>query len=428
MMQNIKLKKILEKKELFWKSSLHFVGGLPYIIVFIISLIFYNRMGKSNSIITISTSLFFIPLIIRPILGNIVTNLMTKRFWLLSMELILSISMLFESLIIKNKEWFTLSLFIFFIATTATVVHDIAVSRFHKDNSPHKITLAFNGYTLFIFLSVVFAFGIGLMYVGNLEVLLRNVKYSWVHLFRFFSIIFFLFFLYHLFILPHYNKNISSNITQLSNLTITRRWINETKSIISNISKNLPTLFILFFLLIPQGMFFRIALLFFIDSGSNGGLGLSPQEVALSQGTLGAFAMLYGSLIGMNKIKKNGITHSLWTMVLAITLPKLLYIYLSYKLSLTFPVINLFVIIEQLGLGYGIIAYIYLLFSLSVGTNPTFRFSIGIAIAALSLMLSGVFTGFLQEYLGYRHFFVIVSIISCLPIIATGYIKKKKLL
>ena len=144
-------------------------------------------------------------------------------------------------------------------------------------------------------------------------------------------------------------------------------------------------------------MFFRIALLFFIDSGSNGGLGLSPQEVALSQGTLGAFAMLYGSLIGMNKIKKNGITHSLWTMVLAITLPKLLYIYLSYKLSLTFPVINLFVIIEQLGLGYGIIAYIYLLFSLSVGTNPTFRFSIGIAIAALSLMLSGVFTGFLQE-------------------------------
>lgn len=53
-------------------------------------------------------------------------------------------------------------------------------------------------------------------------------------------------------------------------------------------------------------MFFRIAPLFLIDPGSNGGLSLSPQELGLAQGSLGAFAAIFGCALGAKSLKEMG--------------------------------------------------------------------------------------------------------------------------
>ena len=113
-------------------------------------------------------------------------------------------------------------------------------------------------------------------------------------------------------------------------------------------------------------------------------------------------------------------------MVIAITLPKMLYIYLSYNFVSTLSIINVCVVIEQFGFGYGITAYILLLVYCSQGKYSVFKFSIASALAAISLMSSGWFTGILQEYVGYRRFFVIVSIANILPFIVAALIHADK--
>ena len=171
-------------------------------------------------------------------------------------------------------------------------------------------------------------------------------------------------------------------------------------------------------------MFFRIAPLFLIDPGSNGGLSLSPQELGLVQGSVGAFAAIGGSILGRYAIQKRGLWSNLWLMVCAITLPKMLYIYLSYNFVSTLSIINICVAIEQFGFGFGITPYIFVLLYCSQGKYSIFRFSLASAAAAFSLMASGWFTGILQEYLGYQRFFVIVAIVNVLPFIVAGFLKR----
>ena len=153
-------------------------------------------------------------------------------------------------------------------------------------------------------------------------------------------------------------------------------------------------------------------------------LSLSPQELGLVQGSVGAFSAIAGCFVGRYAIQKRGLWNNFWIMVCAITLPKMLYIYLSYSFVSSLSIINLCVAIEQFGFGFGITPYILVLLFCSQGKYSIFRFSLASAVAAFSLMASGWFTGILQEYLGYQRFFVIVAIVNILPFVVAGLLKR----
>ena len=82
-------------------------------------------MGQSNSTITLNTSWTFIPFILRPLLGRIVTGYATKRFWVLAMQLLMTVSMFGIALSITTSYWEVTSMSFLFITACAAVVHDI---------------------------------------------------------------------------------------------------------------------------------------------------------------------------------------------------------------------------------------------------------------------------------------------------------------
>ena len=83
-----------------------------------------------------------------------------------------------------------------------------------------------------------------------------------------------------------------------------------------------------------------------IDPGSNAGLALSPQELGLVLGTVGTFSLIGGSALGANLVRRDGLKRWLWLFVIALTLPKFVFVYLSYYFVSTLSIINLCVIIE----------------------------------------------------------------------------------
>ena len=412
----------LKKHDWLWLPTIYFTRGLPYVIVFLVSLVFYNRMGQSNGTITLNTSWFFIPFILRPIMGRVVTGFATKRFWILAMELLMAVCMFGVSQTISSKYWELLTMFFLFVTASASVVHDVAIARFYKQFVSPTETRHSSIHTIFLLVSIIVGMGIPVMVAGNLEVLNRVVTTSWMSTFDLLSITFIILFVYHLVVIPHPQDNPSVPVWS----GLTRRWWMETKTGFMQLPNYGALLCFLLLFLIPEGMFFRIAPLFLIDPGSNGGLSLSPQELGLAQGSLGAFAAIFGCALGAKSLKKWGLRRCLWPMVIAITLPKMLYIYLSYNFVSTLSIINVCVVIEQFGFGYGITAYILLLVYCSQGKYSVFKFSIASALAAISLMSSGWFTGILQEYVGYRRFFVIVSIANILPFIVAALIHADK--
>ena len=112
-------------------------------------------------------------------------------------------------------------------------------------------------------------------------------------------------------------------------------------------------------------------------------------------------------------VAQGGLRKWLWPMALAITLPDLVYVYLSYVQPTGLALVNICIFVEQFGYGFGFTAYMLYLIYFSEGEHKTAHYAICTGIMALGMMLPGMMAGWLQETLGYRHFFI-WTIICCL--------------
>ncbi len=65
-----------------WVPSLYYAEGIPYIVVMTVSVIFYKRMGISNSEIALYTSWLYLPWVIKPLWSPFV-DIFKMRIWAL---------------------------------------------------------------------------------------------------------------------------------------------------------------------------------------------------------------------------------------------------------------------------------------------------------------------------------------------------------
>jgi PAT family beta-lactamase induction signal transducer AmpG len=110
-------------------------------------------------------------------------------------------------------------------------------------------------------------------------------------------------------------------------------------------------------------------------------------------------------------------------MALSMILTVVTFLYLAYRMPENLFVVNVCVGIEQFGYGFGFTAYMMYMIYYAEGEYKTSHYAICTAFMALGMMIPGMFAGWLQELLGYRHFFLWVMICSIIPIIATSLLK-----
>jgi PAT family beta-lactamase induction signal transducer AmpG len=149
---------------------------------------------------------------------------------------------------------------------------------------------------------------------------------------------------------------------------------------------------------------------FLVDPTEEGGLGMTTEAVGLAQGTVGIIGLTLGGIVGGMAVAKHGLRRWLWPMVAAISLPDIVYVYLSYAQPSSLPLINACLFIEQLGYGFGFTAYMLYLIQYADGPHKTAHYAICTAFMALGMMLPGMAAGWIQEMLGYRGFFVWIMI------------------
>ena len=153
---------------------------------------------------------------------------------------------------------------------------------------------------------------------------------------------------------------------------------------------------------------------FLLDPRSEGGLGLSTSQVGIIYGTVGIIALTAGGLLGGYVISRKGLKWWLWPMVLIMHTPDLAFVYLSQYQPDNFLLINVAVALEQFGYGFGFTAYMMFMIMISQGEHKTAHYAICTGIMALGMMLPGMYSGALQESIGYSNFFLWV-ILSTIP-------------
>ena len=167
----------------------------------------------------------------------------------------------------------------------------------------------------------------------------------------------------------------------------------------------------------------KIIVPFLLDPRSKGGLGLTTSEVGIIYGTVGVIALMLGGLLGGYAIYRKGLKFWIWIMVCAMHLPNLVFVYLSQAMPDNFYLINLCVAVEQFGYGFGFTAYTMFMIMVSEGEYKTVHYAISTGIMALGMMVPAMFSGWLQEQLGYQNYFLWVMAATIPGFIVTALVK-----
>ncbi|MCB9248307.1 MAG: MFS transporter [Ignavibacteriales bacterium] len=245
-----------------------------------------------------------------------------------------------------------------------------------------------------------------------------NIPLAWSITFGILTAMFLLFFVYHKFMLPFPKSDVS---VKQNDTNVFEEFF---KTFALFFKKKNIGLIIAFLLLyrLGESQLVKLASPFLLDAREVGGLALTTGEVGFVYGTVGILALVLGGLLGGFLAAKQGLKYWLWWMIIAINLPNAVYIYLSYALPESFITVLTCVAIEQFGYGFGFTAYMLYMIYISAGEHKTAHYAIATAFMALGMMIPGMISGWLQELIGYQHFFIWVVITTIPAFIVAKFI------
>ena len=412
----------LSKNPWSWVPSLYFAEGIPYVAVMTIALVLYKQLGLSNTEITYYTSWLYLPWVIKPLWSPFIDLIKTKRWWITSMQILIGAAFGGVAFTIPTDFWLQGTLAFFWLMAFSSATHDIAADGYYMlALDSHEQSWFVGIRSTFYRLAMIVGQGVLVMIAGTLEIIFRNqIAYSWSLLFYGCCGLFIAIWIWHTYVLPHPSEDGVREGVSAS-------------TILADFKETIKTFFqkeqvlvgILFMLLyrMPEGLLVKISTLFLIDAETNGGLGLSPQELGFVQGTVGVIGLTLGGILGGIVAGKDGLKRWLWPMVCAITLPDIVYVFMAYALPANLLIVNVCVFIEQFGYGFGFTAYMLYLIYYSRGEYKTSHYALCTAFMALSMMIPGLFAGALQEAVGYRMFFIIVMAFCSVTFLMASLLK-----
>ena len=343
-----------------WVPTLYFAQGIPYFIVNNISVLMFAKMGVPNGDMALFTSLLYLPWTIKPFWSPFVDIIRTKRWWVVSMQILMSIAFILLTLTIPHPDeatmtagttpisMFTVTLILFIITAFASATHDIAADGFYMLALKSGEQAEFVGIRS-TFYRLASIFGQGVLV----------------------AIVFML--LYRL----------------------------------------------------PEAFLIKMCMPFLVAGKEAGGLGLSTAEVGIVYGTIGVIFLTLGGILGGIFASRIGLKKSIWWMAACMTLPCLTFVYLAICQPENLFAISTAIAIEQFGYGFGFTAYMLYMMYFSEGEFKTSHYAICTAFMALSMMIPGMFAGYIQEAIGYTNFFWMVIACCIATVIVTVFADRR---
>lgn len=393
-----------------WVPTLYFAEGLPFYAVSMIALIFYSRMGVSNSTITATVSLLGLPWSLKPLWSPFLEMYKTKKFFVVLTEFVGGLSLGLLALCLPLPGYFRYSVAFFAVIAFCSSTHDIAADGLYIASLTRKQQAAYAGWQGgFYNIARFFAQGGLLILVGHLENQIPVVR-AWMIIFALVGLTLVLLALFHSKILPSGGEERHSG--SLAEMLDTF-W-----DVVVSFFEKPNILFLLLFVFLyraGEGQVVKIGPLFLKAARAQGGIGLSTAQFGTIYGTFGTAAFILGSILGGYFAAWLGLKRALLPLILVMNLPMLTYFYLSTAMPTSAVLIATAMALEMFGYGFGFVGVMLLMMQeIAPGKYQTAHYAFANSLMNLGLIIPGAVSGWIQTRIGYQHFFLWV-LISAIP-------------
>jgi PAT family beta-lactamase induction signal transducer AmpG len=401
--------------------------GTPNIAVSVVAAIMYKNLGLSNSEIAAYTGAMYLPWVLKPLWAPFLELYRNKRFYVLAMELLMVVTFAAVALAIKMPNFVALTLTLFWVSGFASATQDIAGDGVYITSTSEK--------EQGVYMGVQGAFwNLGRVLVSGALVSLTQWLHQWASAGHPVAVenpvpawqtawtivmllvagLMLVSFVWHWFVLPPGARapEAPRNVTEVFSTTVDA-WVSFFQK-----PRIWMMIAVVYFYRFGEGFIEKVGPLFLLDRRNLGGLGLDNMALGNINGTFGTIAYISGTLLGGVMASKYGLKRVFLLLAFGLNVPHITYFYLSHALPTNLPWITTIILIEKFGYGLGTVGMmLYMMQEMSPGRFRTAHYAFATGIMALTMMSTGTISGQIQEWLGYRDFFLFVLVASIPPIL-----------
>ena len=391
---------IIRRRRSLAAALLSVAAGMMIAALMFVAMLMLKQMGASNTWAAGFTSLLLIPIALRGVLRPLMEATGQSKWWSVCAQGVFAFSLAgvasslsprFESMTVTG--WLVL-------AAVALAVHIVASGKICGSQLRLRLSV------MVVLAAMLPTLGVAMMVAGDLQVVTRDLGSSWSTAMKVLAVMLAAVAVVAALSIPHEKVTSRPSLIQAwqeQTLAI-RQWWRRGGQWLMGI--------LVVFLSLHEWMLWRGVTLFLNDLGSIGGLSLGPQEVGFAQGTVGTLMLMVGVMAGMALVERGRWGRWLWPMLLALTLPDALMLYLAYRMPSDILPVCLCVGLESLFAGFGMAGLLAYFLGYGKGRGMEVHASVCVTLIVVSACIAGVLTGFMQDYFGFRRFFLLVLLLA----------------
>ena len=439
------------KTRCLWFPSLMFGDGLA-VSVLVLTIVMLRRMGLDTPDTALAIALLCLPVLLRPLFEMIVTHFWgTTKVWILSTQFISALSLAAVAFTLHTSYWLLgTACFMPFFACSA-LFYNIALHRFYVDSPQgvhlsqvhqpsatpqhlntststpqistpqHNNTTTFHSQKSCGFLTMALLFGCGVMAMvgGNMEVVTRNIRYSWSFVFYVMAGVELFLWLWHALFLPGGPHGYAKPKPTMG---LHRGEFRETMRRMLQRKDDIATLMFLPLFLLPETLLALTAPLFVIAKPHNDGLGMSPQEFAYAQGTAAVIAITVGYILGIYAIRRHGLRRWLLPSALLLAVPGAALLFLSYNTAAPLSIVAAALAADHAALGFALsmVKKVVVRFTRNM-PDSTLRHAIARTLIATPFVIVGALASLMLTIADYQRIFQLATELAVVPLIVSVF-------
>ena len=421
-----------------WVPTLYFAMGMPFVVLNMVCTLMFKGLDVSDAQIAFWTSIIMFPWTLKPLWSPLLEIYKTKKFFVIFTQIATGCIFGLVALALHLPNFFAVCIALLAIIAFSGATHDVAADGVYMASLSKDDQARYIGWQgAFYNIAKIAATG-GLVYLAGMliEAYTGDVTglsaaaaaaakhngsvMAWTIIMAVIGGIMVLLGLYNAKFVP---SEVKKDAEERPGFTET---VVELGNGFVDLFRKRHILYYIFFIILyrfAEGFVMKIVPLFLKADRADQGLGLSEKEIGLCYGTFGAAAFVIGSILAGYYVAHRGLQKSLFSLCCVFNLPFVAYTLLAVYQPESLVLIGGGIVLEYFGYGFGFVGLtLFMMQQIAPGKHQMAHYAFASGIMNLRVMLPGMLSGYVSDWLGYRHFFIFVLFCTIPAFLITWFV------